>query len=287
MRCRGINTNHVGVIVGTCSQECADSSRFCPEHQKVSRDDYKSLWIRMFILGADGKPFQYRYNEKKKDRILRDLGERTVELTDVDISNIPSISRFMDIYMLLLEYGYSEAKTNFGLYFECCRYLSQFMFPMNTSLLVPYSTLARKIVEVLILRNEEHLQNFLNEFIRLLKFCPEFQGEYLTKRILSVTAFLSSLLDSDAARKMSWQHENRSLADIFAANLGHTHPITSYVKEVLVHEFYDLYQLEKQRQKQMLDALKEELMAMTWHPDRFQEWCLDEEEKAENRMLFG
>jgi hypothetical protein len=32
-------------------------------------------------------------------------------------------------------------------------------------------------------------------------------------------------------------------------------------------------------QKELLDPVKEELIAYTWHPDRFMEWCLDWEEK--------
>ena len=33
------------------------------------------------------------------------------------------------------------------------------------------------------------------------------------------------------------------------------------------------------RQKESMDSVKEELMAYTWHPDRFMEWCMDWEEK--------
>ena len=42
----------------------------------------------------------------------------------------------------------------------------------------------------------------------------------------------------------------------------------------------------KQELRQQIDAIKERLMAATWHPNRFVRWCLDEEEKAENRRLW-
>ena len=287
MNCRGIKTNRAGMITGLCSNNCVESSKFCVEHQDTTSEVHKSLWIRMFLWGADGKPFRYGYDERKRDRILTDLQDGTVELTNVDIVNIPSNSRFLDIYVLLVELGYSVAKMNIGLYSDSCRYLGQFMYPMKNTLTAPYSPLARKILEHLILKDEEHLRAFLNEFIRLLKFYPEFQGESLTNRIVSVTFFLSSLLDSEAARKISWEKNIQSIVDLFDTRLGAEHPITSYVKDVMVYEFYQLYKEEKERQKCMLDPLKEELMAMTWHSDRFQEWCLDEEEKAENRMLFA
>jgi len=33
-------------------------------------------------------------------------------------------------------------------------------------------------------------------------------------------------------------------------------------------------------------AIKEELMAVAWHPDRMKDWCLDNEEKLEIDTLF-
>jgi hypothetical protein len=38
--------------------------------------------------------------------------------------------------------------------------------------------------------------------------------------------------------------------------------------------------------KQRLEPVKEELMAVAWHPDRMQAWCLDEETKAEFRSRW-
>jgi Leucine-rich repeat (LRR) protein len=42
----------------------------------------------------------------------------------------------------------------------------------------------------------------------------------------------------------------------------------------------------KQRIQATTRLLKEDIIASAWHPDRFQEWCLDEDEKRENEMLF-
>jgi hypothetical protein len=43
----------------------------------------------------------------------------------------------------------------------------------------------------------------------------------------------------------------------------------------------------RQRIQGRTKVFKERLMAATWHPDRFEAWCLDEEEKAENAQLFA
>jgi hypothetical protein len=42
-----------------------------------------------------------------------------------------------------------------------------------------------------------------------------------------------------------------------------------------------------QRTVMRTKRFKQELIAATWHPDRFERWCLDEEEKKENMQLFA
>ncbi len=42
----------------------------------------------------------------------------------------------------------------------------------------------------------------------------------------------------------------------------------------------------KQELRRQVGQFKERLMAATWHPNRFVRWCLDEDEKAENRLLW-
>ncbi len=38
--------------------------------------------------------------------------------------------------------------------------------------------------------------------------------------------------------------------------------------------------------KTRMDLVKEDLMAATWHPNRFMRWCLDEEDKADHRNCW-
>jgi hypothetical protein len=42
----------------------------------------------------------------------------------------------------------------------------------------------------------------------------------------------------------------------------------------------------KQRSVNRTKSLAEDLIAATWHPDRFERWCLDEEEKKENEEMM-
>jgi hypothetical protein len=48
---------------------------------------------------------------------------------------------------------------------------------------------------------------------------------------------------------------------------------------------YQLASLSRSMRRQSL--FKEDLIAATWHPDRFEQWCLDTEEKKENEMMMG
>ena len=41
------------------------------------------------------------------------------------------------------------------------------------------------------------------------------------------------------------------------------------------------------RTMRRMSLFKEDLIAATWHPDRFEQWCLDIEEKKENEMMMA
>jgi Leucine-rich repeat (LRR) protein len=43
----------------------------------------------------------------------------------------------------------------------------------------------------------------------------------------------------------------------------------------------------KKRSIERTKVLAEDIIAASWHPDRFERWCLDEEEKKENEELMG
>lgn len=57
---------------------------------------------------------------------------------------------------------------------------------------------------------------------------------------------------------------------------------TSQWKECLVTVLASM----KTYKKASMNCVKEELMASTWHPLRFQRWCLDEDDKAELREMW-
>ena len=50
---------------------------------------------------------------------------------------------------------------------------------------------------------------------------------------------------------------------------------------VIFHEIHLKKDYEKELKKLKFNNFEEELIAKTWHPSRFQEWCFDEDQKKD------
>lgn len=254
---------------------------FCHQHREITPEDHKNRWFRKFILASDGKPFLYTYDEYKKTRILGDLNDSIIHLTEDDIQRIPNRNKYMDIYLLLFENGYiTLTNNNSALYNRCLLYLSQFLYRSNTSDFLPLSPLAKKIREILLLQDATHLHFFLH-FLPKFQADPSFQGDRLKTRMDSIAAFLMSLLDSDAAKQLSWQPIQETLLGCFTIKS----PMTEFLQDIYLPALKVLNKTVKQAQKSRTNTFKEDLMIVCWHPDRFVDYCLDEEEKAEMKSL--
>lgn len=288
MACHAILTNQVGVLTGKlCRNYSMNGCLYCHQHQNISQEEHKSRWLRKFILGADGKPFLYLYEEYKKTRILGDLRDGIITLTDEDIQKIPDRPKYLDIYLLLFENDYiTLSKNNVNLYGRALLYLSEFWYRTDTSEFLPLSPLGKKILDILVLRDAEHLCFFLYMLVGIFQ-SSRFRGDQMSERIGAITAFLHTLLDSPAAKQMCWDPSTRNFLERYEEKLGEQNPITVFMREIYLPAFMIVYRFEKAYQKSRTNQFKEELMAVTWHPDRFMDYCLDEEEKAENRILFG
>lgn len=263
-----------------------EGSLFCFQHQHITPEEHKSRWFRKFILGSDGKRFLYNYDESKKSRIVGDLRDKIIVLTQEDIAKIPPRRWYIDIYLLLVESQNIEISDHAGLYVKALQYLSEFWFLGNNTLMLPFSALAKKVQEVLITSSAENLL-FFYKMLPTLMMGASFQGDMLLQRMVSLSAFLSLLEETEAAKELSWIPFRSNLLEHYEKKLGETHYLSSYFRDVYLPAFLQLYKTEKQLQKAAMDTCKEELIAYCWHPDRFLTWCLDEEEKAENRELFG
>ena len=288
MACHAILTNDVGVLTGKlCRNYSMNGCLFCHQHQEITPEEHKSRWLRHFIMAADGKPFLYIYREYKETRILGDLKDGIITLTEEDLQRIPDRSRYIDIYILLFDNGYINlTKNNMALYQRSILYIAEFFYQNNEKPFLTLSPFANMILEILILRDATHLSFYLCMLTDMFQSYG-FQGDLIEHRIVSVSAFLNTFLDSSAAKQLSWEPFRATLLRNYETKLGLEHPVTVFFRERYLPSFTTLYRFEKTLQKSHTNQFKEEMMAVCWHPDRFLTWCIDEEEKEENRRMWG
>jgi hypothetical protein len=265
-----------------------NGSIFCEGHQTMSMEEHKMRWMRKFLNGSDGKPFLYQYDQSKKERILEDLEKKIIELNENDIRLMVNRRKSLDVYILLFEHGYISLEKNYNhsLYLRAIEYLAEFWLLSERFTTIPYSSLAKKILEILILKDAKHLRYFFFNFHSITHF-PRFQEYILENRFHCIDIFLTELLRTEALGKLSWEPFEKDILQHYEAQIGKEHILTTYFRTTYLPRCKEMYKAEKKIQKERIDSLKEELMMITWHPDRFLTWCLDEEEKEENRMLFA
>jgi hypothetical protein len=288
MSCQAILTNNLGVLAKeACCNHSMDGSLFCEEHQTITMEEHKMRWMRKFLFGSDGKPFLYHYDESKKERILGDLEKKSIELTPNDINLMATRSNSLDIYVLLFEHGYIslEKNHNHPLYLKAIGYLFEFWFLGKIVPVTSLPRLARKIWSTFILKDAKHMRYFLYNLDSLMNHYT-LQGR-LESRFLYIEIFLTELLTTPALSKLSWEPFENDILQHYEARIGKEHLLTKYFQSTYLPRCKEMYRAEKKLQKDRIDSLKEELMMITWHPDRFLTWCLDEEEKEENRQLFA
>lgn len=288
MNCQAINVT--SPVLKLCRNYAKTGQQFCGLHQDISPEEHRQRWTNKFLMATDDRPFYFKYDERKRERIMQDLKTGIIKLTAEDIKSIPCDLKYLDIFVLLVEHKYADIFDNNLLYYLSMHYLFNYFLSLpseNGFSMDMWPILPKKIVDVLILSNQETLCSFLQK-MGLLFQKPTFRNlETLLSYIPSLNTFLEFLLESQAGRTMCWNPSynlfTKHYTDIFATD----HPLTMYMKDQFIPQIARLYQQQKQKQKDRMDILKDELIAISWHPDRFMAWCLDEEEKKENKRLFG
>ncbi len=101
---------------------------------------------------------------------------------------------------------------------------------------------------------------------RMQRFDPEFFLEWISSNLL---CNLETCFNTPESKKVL--QKNPLFQDLDAFEAWRVSKIESW----------------KESRKRVLEPVKEELMAATWHPDRMQIWCLDEETKAEMRLRWS
>lgn len=128
------------------------------------------------------------------------------------------------------------------------------------------SPVVDEIEKTLILANHTTLIPFLLVMPHIVKKRPSYTD--------SVVRYIPTLLDSDAAKEISWlphQALDRIRVD-YVKELGEDHILTRCLVQRWLLDIKELYQTEKAIQKIKMDQCKEELMMNRWHPSRIERW---------------
>ena len=257
-------------------------SDFCYMHQTLSPEQIKKRWINKYILGLDGTGFFFAYTKKRAEKIHADLASGFIRLDQRDIDLIPAQDKYIDIYVLLCSIGVATPQLNKKLYIKTLHY---FFRTSAAALLYNNIVINQKIKEHIILKSPETLEHFLLNIPLLYKLQAQI---FLVNQYLfpSIVQFVNSILDSDVMKVYSWIPHREILHNSVVKELGPSHPMTIYYESRLLPDLQELYSTEKQIKKAKIFCIQEDLMAKTWHPGRFQEWCIDEEEKKEDADLL-
>ncbi len=289
MVCNAILLSETGVVNGNlCTAPCIEGSLFCSDHQMMTNEEHKRRWIDLFILGRHQDPFLYKYNEENKSRILGDLEQKIITLSQEDILEIPSSGEFIDIYILLMEYGYIGLDENChpDLFWASLQYLAHIMTSASDISRMYQPVLSQKVRDILLLRNQDHLYFFFSMIAGFALF-RGFKGNRFEDRIPVFKTFLESLLASEVGKSLLWDPFPDRLLKVYQTiqEGKPSNPVVDFMKSHFLPHCKQLYKEEKAKQKARTNLFKEELMMICWHPDRFIDYCLDEEEKAEIKSL--
>jgi hypothetical protein len=243
-------------------------SDYCYAHRKMTEHTKKLRWMKRFLIGMNRTPFYTVSWPFRGKQIVKDLKEKVVVLTREDIQKIPVKEAYVDIYLLLLEHGFAHQgdhpRIEFVAYWFYVSILYNYPFLRN-----PRQEVQSTLGDLKVLL-EKHL--ILSSGKALYKFL-EFMGGTAKGRVRLIPllhTYIPSLLDSDAAKEMSWMSfdELDELRILYERELGKDHVLTKCLVQRWLLDIKELYQTEKAIQKMKMDHCKEELMMNRWHPDR-------------------
>jgi hypothetical protein len=244
-------------------------SDYCYVHRNLTPDAFKERWFKKYILGRD-VPYYTLFSCCKKDKLLSDLESGTVILTKEDILKIPAHEAYVDIYILLLEHNFVSSgdhpkleRAGLWLYQSILHH-----FPLEVregeqppAFHKPIKLLKEKIENYLIHYSGDTLYRFFL-FVGMATV-----GRRKLQR--QMQAYIPTLLDTHAAKELSWYsfHQLDEIRKEWIA-CQKEHPLLSCLTERWLLDIKELYKTEKQIQKIKMNHCKEELMMITWHPDR-------------------
>ncbi len=93
-----------------------------------------------------------------------------------------------------------------------------------------------------------------------------------------------SINSSDQAVEYLIQNPEKIKWDFFSSNrslkaMEYMSKNIDKIRWLAITNNQNIFVMDKEFLRKRMDIVREELMMRTWHPDRFEDWCLDKEKK--------
>lgn len=244
---------------------CLDSN-YCHAHKDMTQEIHTQRWVKRHLLGGDGFSSFSFWSPSKEAKILSDLRNGVVRLTKKDVLSIPNNDRHLDAYVLLVMNGVASPLDNTSLFVRSLHYFCSTRIVMQELHNFARPNHTPRLLGIIKTSVIESSDKTLREF---LMFAPIF-ARSLESKTRFLIDFIPSLLDSRAAKELSWwSHEALDKIRIYYEKVvGADHALTRCLVSRWLLDLKELYATEKAIQKIQMNQCKEELMQNRWHPDR-------------------
>lgn len=262
----------------------------CHQHRCIPVQERKRRWFNHYILAKNKNAFPFLYASPKSHRgKLDDLESGQIVLTQEDVARIPPHGRYSDIFSLLCAKGYAEPSWNPQLRYRTLHHAIT-MFTFNNFNQTFQDYYYKKAFENYILPMLGKETQIFGAQSLFYKHIPSWSLQFLGQPE-SVRPFLDALMQLDGAKAESLTRFEEWLLPLYYNLLKN--PKTNEIENAVFKELYATLEsyllpvLEGTRQtlkhsiRTRMNLTKEELIAATWHPDRFMVWCLDQEDKKD------
>lgn len=258
--------------------------RLCWAHRRYTKAEHTQRW--WFRYFRSGRIFTFRFGKHFGQQMIADLESGWVDLKPASVGRIPASNLYVDAFTLLVQKGYVQPEWNERLYCHCLAFWLQRFFyseehPAGRENLEAENRIFVKPYVATFLSTDEQLYRLLKALPLTLQHSTILRN-YAEAFPHVLPQFLGTLTDCDAAKTLAWRAESvcADLAAVYT-KMPEDNSLRNYMLQRFLPDLKELAVAEKATQKWRIDPLKEELVAAAWHPDRFQEWCLDEGDKED------
>lgn len=234
----------------------------CAQHACVPFAELKRRWISRYFKSAN-----YTYREGKyAEYVLAPLRTNLFTLEPKDFTAIsPNNLGAIDVYLLLLREGYVTPSCDMKLFKRAI------LFHLSLATVARESHYLYNFAQNVFFNTSMNL--FETSISTILGFCSAqaTPSQLLYGAHPQTQIVLKNALKTEVARMYSWTSPEILLEELLTKEPVPSVEMCSFVRTTILPELLAMYKEEKEIQRTRMDYHREELMAITWRPERVME----------------